>query len=120
MSTIDVGKRGEEAAVTYLQSHGFTIRSTNWRWEHKELDIVALKGKTLHVIEVKTRRAGFLVEPQASVNRRKQQHTMAAANAYVQHFDLDCDVQFDIATVVISGDKSEVEYLPDAFYPTAG
>jgi putative endonuclease len=120
MSTIDFGKRGEETAVAYLQSHGFTIRNTNWRWGHKELDIVALKGKTLHIVEVKTRRAGFLVEPQASVDRRKQQHTVAAANAYVQRFDLDCDVQFDIVTVVISGEKSAVEYVPDAFYPTAG
>lgn len=119
MSTIDFGKRGEEAAKAYLLAHGFTIRDTNWRWGHKELDIVALKNKTLHIVEVKTRRAGFLVEPQASVDRRKQQHTVAAANAYVQRFGLDCDVQFDIVTVVISGDKSEIEYVPDAFYPTA-
>ncbi|MDR0565687.1 MAG: YraN family protein [Prevotellaceae bacterium] len=119
MNTIDFGKRGEEAAKAYLLAHGFAIRDANWRWGHKELDIVAQKGKTLHIVEVKTRRASFLVEPQASVDRRKQQHTVAAANAYVQRFGIDCDVQFDIITVVTSGDKSEVEYLPDAFYPTA-
>ncbi|MDR0712597.1 MAG: YraN family protein [Prevotellaceae bacterium] len=119
MNTIDFGKRGEEAAVAYLLENGFTIRDTNWRWGHKELDIVAVKNKTLHIIEVKTRRASFLLNPQMSVDRRKQQHTVAAANAYVQRFELEHDVQFDIITVVINGDKNEIEYLPDAFYPTA-
>lgn len=120
MSTIDFGKRGEEVAKNYLLEHGFTIRDTNWRWGHRELDIVAQKNATLHIVEVKTRRANFLVEPQASVNRRKQQHTVAAANAYVQRFNLTFDVQFDIITVVTSGDRSEVEYVPEAFYPLSG
>ncbi|MDR1342285.1 MAG: YraN family protein [Prevotellaceae bacterium] len=117
MNTLDFGKRGEEAAKSYLLERGFTIRDTNWRWGHKELDIVAQKNSTLHVVEVKTRRANFLVEPQASVDRRKQQHTIAAANAYVQRFNLTYDVQFDIITVIISGENSEVEYVPEAFYP---
>jgi putative endonuclease len=119
MNTIDFGKRGEEAAVAYLRANGFGICDTNWRWGHKELDIVAQKDKTLHIVEVKTRRAGFLVEPQTTVDRRKQQHTVAAADAYIQRFGLTYDVQFVIIVVVISGDKSVVEYLPDAFYPTA-
>ncbi|MDR1415982.1 MAG: YraN family protein [Prevotellaceae bacterium] len=117
MDTLDFGKRGEEAAKSYLLAHGFTIRDANWRWGHKELDIVAQKGSTLHVVEVKTRSANFLVPPQASIDRRKQQHTIAAANAYMQRFALTYDVQFDIISVVISGSKSEVEYVPEAFYP---
>jgi putative endonuclease len=119
MNTIDFGKRGEEAAKNYLMAHGFDICDTNWRWGHKELDIIALKGKTLHIVEVKTRRAGFLVEPQVSVDRHKQQHTISAANAYVQRFGLTQDVQFDIITVIVSGDSYEVEYIPEAFYPLA-
>jgi putative endonuclease len=120
MGTIDFGKRGEEAAKSYLIAHGFDICDANWRWGHKELDIVALKNKTLHIVEVKTRRAGFLVEPQVSVGRHKQQNTVSAANAYVQRFGLTQDVQFDIITVVVSGESCEVEYVPEAFYPLAG
>ncbi len=119
MNNTDFGKRGEEAAQKYLQVNGFYIRDTNWRWGHKELDIVAEKKKTLHVVEVKTRSANFLVEPQASVDRRKQQNTIQAANAYVQRHGLTYDVQFDIISVVVKGGECEIEYIPEAFYPTA-
>lgn len=119
MNSVDFGKQGEEAAKQYLQANGFYIRDTNWRWGHKELDIVAEKNKTLHVIEVKTRSANFLLEPQASVDRRKQQNTVQAANAYILRHNLTLDVQFDIISVVVKGDEHEVEYIPEAFYPTA-
>jgi putative endonuclease len=118
MNSVDFGKRGEEAAQEYLQANGFYIRDTNWRWGHKELDIVAEKNKTLHVVEVKTRSANFLVEPQSSVDRRKQQNTVQAANAYVLRHKLTLDVQFDIISVVVKGGEYEVEYIPEAFYPT--
>jgi len=119
MSSVDFGKRGEEAAQQFLQENGFHIRDTNWRWGHKELDIVAEKNKTLHVVEVKTRKANFLLEPQASVDRHKRHNIMQAANAYVLYHKLTLDVQFDIISVVIKGDDCELEYIPEAFYPTA-
>ena len=120
MNNVDLGKQGEEAAQQYLQANGFYIRDVNWRWGHKELDIVAEKNKTLHVVEVKTRSDNFLVEPQASVNRQKRQNTIQAANAYVLRHNLTLDVQFDIITVVVKGSECEVEYIPEAFYPMAG
>ena len=119
MGNIDFGKRGEEAARKYLEANEFFIRDTNWRWGHKELDIVAEKNKTLHIVEVKTRSANFLVEPQAGVDRRKQQNTIQAANAYVLRHGLTFDMQFDIISVVVKGEEYEVEYIPEAFYPTA-
>ena len=120
MGNIDFGKRGEEAALQYLQANGFYIRHTNWRWGHKELDIVAEKNKTLHVVEVKTRKANSLLEPQAGVDRQKRQHLIRAANAYVVYHHLTFDVQFDIISVVAQGEEYKVEYIPAAFYPTAG
>ena len=119
MGNIDVGKRGEEAAREYLEANGFFIRDTNWRWGHKELDIVAVKNETLYIVEVKTRSANFLVEPQANVDRRKRQNTIQAANAYVLRHNITFDVQFDIVSVVVKGEECEVEYIPEAFYPTA-
>ena len=120
MNNVDFGKRGEEAALQYLQANGFYIRDTNWRWGHKELDIVAEKNKTLHVVEVKTRKANSLIEPQASVDRHKRQNSIRAANAYVMYHNLTLDVQFDIITIVAKGEEYKVEYIPEAFYPTAG
>ncbi len=49
----ELGKAGENAAVTYLEQQGYCIRDRNWRKGHFELDIVAAKDNELIVVEVK-------------------------------------------------------------------
>lgn len=49
------GKYGEQFAVRYLQSGGFTVIDQNWRCASGEVDIVALDGAVLVICEVKTR-----------------------------------------------------------------
>jgi len=49
------GKEGEAFARQYLEDKGYRILHCNWRYRHKELDIVASDGKELVVVEVKTR-----------------------------------------------------------------
>ncbi|MEV4895098.1 YraN family protein [Nonomuraea sp. NPDC055795] len=51
----DLGRQGEQLAVTYLQSEGMEIIERNWRCRHGEIDIIARDGPTLVVVEVKTR-----------------------------------------------------------------
>ncbi|MFI7134194.1 YraN family protein [Nonomuraea sp. NPDC050153] len=51
----DLGKQGEQVAVTYLEAKGMKIIDRNWRCRHGEIDIIAEDGPTLVVIEVKTR-----------------------------------------------------------------
>ena len=50
----ELGKAGENAAVAYLEEHGYLIRHRNWRKGHFELDIVAAKENELVIVEVKT------------------------------------------------------------------
>ena len=49
----ELGKAGENAAVAYLEEHGYLIRHRNWRKGHFELDIVAAKENELVIVEVK-------------------------------------------------------------------
>ncbi|MEU6784283.1 YraN family protein [Nonomuraea angiospora] len=51
----DLGKQGEQVAVTYLEAEGMKIIARNWRCRHGEIDIIAEEGSTLVVVEVKTR-----------------------------------------------------------------
>ncbi|MFI6738188.1 YraN family protein [Nonomuraea sp. NPDC050451] len=51
----DLGKQGEQVAVTYLEAEGMKIIARNWRCRHGEIDILAEEGPTLVVVEVKTR-----------------------------------------------------------------
>ncbi|MGL4364730.1 MAG: YraN family protein [Bacteroidales bacterium] len=119
MKSAELGKQGEIEAQKFLIAKGFHIRHTNWRWGHKELDIVAENGNNLHIVEVKTRSAQYLVPPSNSVNRQKQMHTITAANIYIEKFSLNLNVQFDIISIVISGKSIKIEYIPEAFYPIA-
>ena len=52
-----IGREGEQAAYEFLISKGYTVRETNWRMGHLEIDIVAHEPalNRLHIVEVKTR-----------------------------------------------------------------
>ena len=55
LSTVEIGKNGEDLAVEYLVNKGYKILERNWRSGHKEIDIIAMDGDTLVVVEVKCR-----------------------------------------------------------------
>src|SRR5512138_1028529 len=113
----DLGKKGEELAVGYLKKKGFTIRHTNWRFIHFEIDIIAEVAGILVIVEVKTRTSLVAGPPEAFVTREKQKKLIAAANAYLRYKNLESEVRFDIISVVMIGESSEVTHIPDAFYP---
>ena len=46
----ELGKAGENAAVTYLEQQGYIIRDRNWRKGHFELDIVSPKNSPFLVM----------------------------------------------------------------------
>ena len=51
----ELGKLGEEMAVEFLRKDGYSILETNWTFQKAEIDILAQKGNTLAIVEVKTR-----------------------------------------------------------------
>ncbi len=112
-----LGKAGEDAAADYLRQHGYAICHRNWRKNHLELDIVALKGDELIVVEVKTRRNTDYIEPQDAVNWQKMRRIVVAADAYIKHFCIDAPVRFDIITAVGQPGAFRIEHIKDAFYP---
>jgi putative endonuclease len=117
MDRMEFGKRGENAAATFLERKGFTILHRNWQCGHEELDIVAESPAALHIVEVKTRKPDSLVAAQMAVSRDKQRHIMSAARAYLKIFKVTKEVQFDIVAVIANGNTCKIEYLPCAFYP---
>ena len=119
-----VGRKGEEEASSYLARLGHRILARNWRNGHLELDIISLLGNELHIVEVKSRVAPVMAEPEQNVRRDKQRRMVAAANAFLHSAErkalpADLEIIFDVMSVVFfrNGADFEIEYYPNAFIP---
>ncbi len=77
-----LGARGERIAARALRRSGYRVVARNYRPGRRrsdaELDIVAWEGRTLAVVEVKTRRGGF-GDPAERVDREKRRRIRRSA-----------------------------------------
>ncbi len=113
----DIGKEGESVARSYLEKKGYHILNTNWHYHHYELDIVAVDGDCLVIVEVKTRSEDYLLSPEEAVDQKKIKRTVAAADAYVRYNNITLPVRFDIITILKVKEQYDVqEHIEDAFY----
>ncbi len=78
----DLGRRGEEAAASYLTSLGYRIVDRNWRCSTGEIDIVALDRRELVIVEVKTRSTRGWGDPLEGVTDRKLTRLCVLAGAW--------------------------------------
>lgn len=115
MTTEQTGRLGEEAVAAYLRKEGFELCARNWRSGRYELDIVARKADVLHIVEVKTRRAGSLTPPEAAATELKFRSLRRAADCYLYRTGWQGDVQFDLAAVEVSPDGGcEIRLIENA------
>ena len=111
----ELGKRGEELAINYLQNKGYLIVEKNYRFHKAEIDIIAHKENVLIAVEVKTRTTSSFGNPQDFVNQKKIQLLVKAMNNYVEEKDSNVEVRFDIIAIVLQNNVIEIEHLKDAF-----
>ncbi len=121
-SGASVGRLGEEQAARYLIGLGHSIVARNWRSSHLELDIVSIKGRELHIVEVKSRTVPSELPPEAGLSAAKKRRMVAAAKAFLNSAERmrlpsDLDVHFDAITVLVDGQDFEIEYYPQVFIP---
>ena len=112
-----LGEQGELIASVRLQQLGYEIINKNWRFKHKEIDIIAQKDGKIVFIEVKTRSNPIFEPPSEAITLRKQRMLISAADHYLITNQIDLESRFDVVSVVISNGKEEVEIMVDAFYP---
>ncbi len=106
----ELGKEGEEMAARWLKENGFDLLHRNWRHSHYEIDIVATKGKFLHFVEVKARKASPFGYPEDSVTRKKFKNLQKAADEYLFLNPGHSWISYDILSITLHGDK-EAEYF---------
>lgn len=113
----ELGRRGEDVAVEYLQGRGLTVLSRNWRCRHGELDVVATDAVRLVVCEVKTRSGTGFGAPADAVDGRKIARVRRLATMWLAAHHLPwTEVRFDVCAVLLEpGRPAMVRHYEAAF-----
>lgn len=106
--------------MAHLEGRGMRILDRGWRITsgglRGELDVVAVDGRTLVVVEVKTRRGDRYGGPLVAVTPDKQRRIRALAAAYLrERRPRTTSVRFDVVAVWLRPTGTELRHVRSAF-----
>ena len=106
-------------AEEYLRRKGFEILKRNYRYGHKEIDLIAKDGDTIVFVEVKAGRSKSFGAPHERVTLRKQKNLIDAANDFIQkEKTTDCDYRFDVLAITYQRGREDIDHIRGAFMVT--
>ena len=114
------GSRGELAAERYLKRKGYKIVGRGERGNIGELDLVAVDGRVVVFVEVKTRRTHRTGHPAEAVDDEKQRRLTRLGLAYLKrHGLLEHSARFDVVAITWPDDDEPpvIEHFVNAFEP---
>jgi putative endonuclease len=112
------GTRSERAAARYLRRQGYRVVARNVFTPHGEIDLVALDGRTVVFVEVRSTESGDTAWPAESVDDRKQRRlTDAALDFQRRRKLLDYPARFDVLILAWPAGQREplIEHHRQAF-----
>lgn len=113
---ISLGRIGEDTAVRYLTTEGYSIIARNLRTPVGEIDIIARKALHIIFVEVKTRRSLAYGSPQEAVGARKQRQIIRAAQWYLSDAQNRLlQPRFDVIAILYSTSSPQIEHIINAF-----
>jgi putative endonuclease len=113
----EFGKAGELMAAEWLKIQGFHLIYRNWKYGRYEIDIIASKGDTLHIIEVKSRKDTRFGNPEDWVDRNKWNHMAAAGEGFQYQHPSWMILQFDILAILLTSDnRAEFFFIEDVYW----
>lgn len=113
----ELGRRGEAAAVRFLEQRGFYIHDRNWRCRAGEVDIVAEEDEALVFVEVKTRSNYDKGLPEEAVDSAKRKRYEKLAAYYLRdHEFIDKSIRFDVISILaVAPDRAFLRHHRGAF-----
>ena len=89
---------------------------TNFRFDRAEIDVIARDRHLLVFIEVKTRKAKSLCDPEDSITMKKRAQIRKAAEGYLYKRQLgDVECRFDVIAIKDTNGKKEIKHYEDIF-----
>ena len=117
---LDLGRRGEGLAKTFLEKLGYEILDENWTHGKCEVDLIAYKNGVIIFAEVKARTSNYFGEPEDFVDLRKQKLLAEAADQYIYLMDHQGEVRFDIISILFDKNADHtLKHIEDAFWPSS-
>ena len=119
----NTGQSAEDICAARLESKGWRILARNWRIKAGEIDLIALAGPVLVIVEVKAHHLGSRVGPTApvlAVGPNKQRRLRRLASAWIAGNGRRLgfrDVRFDVVGITYDREGRMVGYdhLENAF-----
>jgi putative endonuclease len=114
---IAIGRAAEAAAAGLLERLGYRILSRNFRAKGGELDIIALDGETLAIVEVRYRASDDYGGGAASITAGKRSRIVRAARALLASEPLLARLRarFDVIEVTGPADALACRLILGAF-----
>ncbi len=115
---LDLGRRAEEFAVSYVESLRWKILGRNISNSYGELDIVAIDkvGKELVIVEVRYRTIGDVQSPLESVGPKKLKTLVRAGRSFVDSIGWEDAWRIDLVGITANpkNDKGwTLEHIQD-------
>ena len=113
----EAGDQSEADALRHLQAAGLKLITRNYRCPGGELDLVMLDQQTLVFVEVRFRRDRNFGGALASINTRKQQRLLLAAQRFLQtHREYQkLRDRFDVVSLEGDAGAPKLQWIKDAF-----
>lgn len=113
---IKKGKEGEDLAARFLISKGYEIVERNYRYRRSEIDLIVKKDNWLLFVEVKLRSSDAYGFPEDFVDYKKARNIVDGAEQYTYENNWQGNVRYDIVSIRLMKDKTEIIQIEDAFY----
>ncbi|MCA6378428.1 MAG: YraN family protein [Cytophagales bacterium] len=113
---IKKGREGEEMAARFLIDKGFEIVERNYRYKRLEIDLIVKKDNWLIFVEVKLRSSDAFGYPEDFVDYKKAKNIVDGAEQYTYDKNWQGNVRYDIVSIRLQKDQTEIVLIEDAFY----
>ena len=116
---LQTGAWGEGLAAAYLREKGYVILERDWRYGHRDIDIIAQQNDTIVFVEVKTRKSRDFADPVTAVNSQKQFNLLKSITNYLHYKHINSPFRFDVITIVgkPGNNNPEIQHIEDFQLP---
>lgn len=116
-STTEIGRFGEEIALQYLLTKGYTLLDRNYHIQGGEIDLILQKNDIIFFVEVKLRTYKRFGTGGEAVNYHKQQKLLRSIYTFLLHIHHHAAWQIDLIDIYYrpKSQTAFIQHLPNIF-----